>query len=610
MKVLGLSAFYHDSAAALVVDGDIVAAAHEERFTRKKHDPAFPGHAIRACLAIGGLGLRDLDAVVYYEKPGIKFGRLLATHASLAPRGYSSFEAAMRVWLGGKLFLRRELTAALAAIDDRFRPDRLKFSDHHMSHAASAFYPSPFERAVILTCDGVGEWTTTSLGLGEGHRIRMDRVLHFPHSLGLLYSAFTAYCGFRVNSGEYKLMGLAPYGTPRYAADIRRHLIDVAGDGSFRLNPRFFDYCVGRSMTTRAFDDLWGRPPLEPGGVPDEVILDLAASIQQVTEEVLALIVADAMRTYGRLPLVMAGGVALNCVANGRLLSDGLVDRIWIQPAAGDAGGALGAALAYAADRGGPVRPAAGTDSMKGCALGPSYSDAEIEAALVQPGLSVEVMSGEDALTRAAAADLAEGKAVGWHQGRSEFGPRALGGRSILADPRSATMQTDLNLKIKFRESFRPFAPSVLAEDCADWFELSHPSPYMLLVAAVRDSRRLTPSAEDAALRGLDRRRVRRSLIPAVTHVDNSARVQTIHRETSPLYHALVSRFRDLTGCPLVVNTSFNVRGEPIVETPGDALRCFLGTRIDRLYVGRYRLAKENQPDHLKVSYVDQVEKD
>jgi len=610
MKILGISAYYHDSAAALVIDGDICAAAHEERFTRKKHDAAFPAHAASFCLREQKLRLSDLDAVVYYEKPLIKFERLLETYLAFAPKGFKSFQAAMPMWIKDKLFLRSQLLDQLHAIDPSLKPERLKFSEHHLSHAASAFYPSPFEKAIILTCDGVGEWSTTSLGIGEGQDIRMDKEIHFPHSLGLLYSAFTYYCGFKVNSGEYKLMGLAPYGQPKYVQKIYDHLIDVKDDGSFRLNLDYFDYCTGLTMTGRKFDDLWGRPALKADMPIDDFYLDVAASIQKVTEDILIKIIKSATETYGRLPLVMAGGVALNCVANGRFLAEKIIDDIWIQPAAGDAGGALGAALAYAVKQGDSVKKHPQGDSMKGCYLGAAYEDASIEGDLKEAGVSYTKLDTDTALIESAARDISEGKALGWHQGRSEYGPRALGSRSIIADPRSPKMQSDLNLKIKFRESFRPFAPSVLIEDCPEWFDLKYPSPYMLLVAKVND-RKLKPlSKDERAIRGLGQQNVNRSDIPAVTHVDNSARVQTIHKETNPLYHAVVTRFKEMTGCALVVNTSFNIRGEPIVETPADAVRCFLGTHIDRLYVGHFLLKKEDQPTHLLKNYADATEKD
>jgi carbamoyltransferase len=610
MKILGISAYYHDSAAALLIDGDLRAAAHEERFSRKKHDARFPVNAIAYCLSEAGLHLADLDAVVYYEKPLIKFERLLETYLAFAPRGFRSFMTSMPSWIKDKLFLRRELVAKLRAVDPAFDPLRLKFSEHHLSHAASAFFPSPFDKAIILTCDGVGEWSTTSLGLGEGASLRMDKEIRFPHSLGLLYSAFTYYCGFKVNSGEYKLMGLAPYGEPKYVQKILDNLIDVKEDGSFRLNLAYFDYCTGLTMTGKKFDELWGRPPLSPEDKPDAFYLDLAASIQEVTEQILIKMVRAATQTYGRLPLVMAGGVALNCVANGRFLAEKLVDDIWIQPAAGDAGGALGAALAYAVAKGETIAKKKGRDAMQGCYLGPLYDEVSIEKDLQAAGVVFTKLQDEAALIESAAQDLANGKALGWHQGRGEYGPRALGDRSILADPRDPKMQTELNLKIKFRESFRPFAPSVLAEDCADWFTLAYPSPYMLLVADVQESKLTKLTEEQKKATGLERQKVVRSQIPAITHVDNSARVQTIHKETNPLYHALVSRFKDLTGCPLVVNTSFNIRGEPIVETPADAVRCFLGTNIDRLYVGRFLMRKEDQPSALLKAYTDAVEKD
>ena len=601
MKILGISAFYHDAAAALVVDGDIVAAAQEERFTRRKHDAAFPQHAIAFCLEQGGLHAGDIDAVAFYDKPFLKFERLLETYLAFAPRGFASFRRALPVWVKDKLFQKDQLIRLLNAhVGVSAWRDKLLFTEHHLSHAASAFYPSPFDKAAILTMDGVGEWATTSVALGEGRQIRMLRELHFPHSLGLLYSAFTYYTGFRVNSGEYKVMGLAPYGEPTYASRIREHLIDIKPDGSFRLNLEYFDYCTGLRMTNDRFDALMGGPPRQPEAPLTQRHMNLAASVQAVTEEVVLRLATGVAHDTGARHLCLAGGVALNCVANGKLHRTGLFERIWVQPAAGDAGGALGAALAGHHLYGGAERaPRSGRDGMKGSYLGPEYAQPDIEARLAAVGARFEVVS-DDALISRCAEALASGKAIGWHQGRMEFGPRALGGRSILGDPRSATMQRTLNLKVKYRESFRPFAPAVLREDVSEWFELEEDSPYMLLVADVRERHRLAMSDEQRALFGIERLNVPRSTIPAVTHVDYSARIQTVHQDTHPRYYALLERFKALTGCPVLVNTSFNVRGEPIVCTPEDSFRCFMGTEIDLLAVGNCVMDAAQQDPSLR----------
>ncbi|MGE0383147.1 MAG: carbamoyltransferase [Gammaproteobacteria bacterium] len=599
MRILGISAFYHDSAAALLVDGRVVAAAQEERFSRRKHDAGFPARAIAYCLDAAGLPLADVDLVAFYDKPLLKFERLLETYLAFAPRGFASFAQALPVWVKEKLFLKDVLCRELARLGAPRSGlvDRLVFSEHHLSHAASAFFPSPFEEAMVLTMDGVGEWATTSLAHGRGNRLEILKEIHFPHSLGLLYSAFTYYTGFKVNSGEYKLMGLAPYGEPRYAAAIREHLIDVKADGSFRLNLEYFDYCTGLRMTNERFHALFGGPPRAPESQLTRRDMDLAASIQQVTEDVILQLSRAIARDTGVRDLCLAGGVALNCVANGRLLRDGRFDRIWIQPAAGDAGGALGAACsAYHLARGGARRelPRGQADHMQGSFLGPEFSQADIEARLAAAGATFEVVT-EEALVATAAEALRNGAAVGWFQGRMEFGPRALGARSILGDPRSPAMQSTLNLKIKYRESFRPFAPAVLREDLADWFDLDVDSPYMLLVAEVAAARRRATSAAEQALFGIDKLKVQRSDIPAVTHVDYSARVQTVDASTNPLFHALLGAFKRLTGCPVLVNTSFNVRGEPIVGTPEDAFRCFMGTDIEYLALGRCWLRKSEQ---------------
>ena len=604
MRVLGVSAYYHDAAAALVVDGVIAAAAQEERFTRIKHDPAFPVHAIRACLDLAGLRPRDLDFVTFYDKPFLKFERLLETYLAFAPRGFQSFRTALPVWLKEKLFQKSLLIRELGQLDaDVDWGARLQFSEHHLSHAASAFFPSPFERAAVLTLDGVGEWTTTSLATGEGNRLSVISEIHFPHSIGLLYSAFTQYTGFKVNSGEYKVMGLAPYGTPRFAAAIKEHLIDIKDDGSFRLNLDYFDYCTGLTMINERFERLFGGPARRGEAALGQREMDLAASVQAVTEEVVLKLARGVARRTGERNLCLAGGVALNCVANGKLLREGVFDRLWIQPAAGDAGGALGAALVTAHLHGGqPRQPTGALDGMAGAYLGPAYATSDIEAQLRAAGAVFETLDDATLVERCAGA-LVEGKALGWHQGRMEFGPRALGGRSILGDARSPTMQKLLNLKVKYRESFRPFAPSVLREDVAAWFDLDADSPYMLLVAPVSAAHRLVMSDAQEALFGIDKLNVARSSIPAVTHVDYSARIQTVHHETHPRYHALISRFKALTGCPMLVNTSFNVRGEPIVCTPEDAYRCFMGTGIDVLAVGNCFLRKTDQPAALATRY-------
>jgi carbamoyltransferase len=611
MYVLGISAYYHDSAAALVCDGQIVAAAQEERFTRKKHDAGFPANAVRWCLEEAGISGREVDQVAFYDKPFLKFERLLETYLAFAPRGFQSFSKAMPIWIGEKLFqkdmLRRELLEFDEALAD---PQKLLFAEHHFSHAASAFYPSPFDEAAVLTMDGVGEWATTSAGYGRGPDLAITKELHFPHSLGLLYSAFTYYTGFKVNSGEYKVMGLAPYGEPKYAQTILDRLIDVKPDGSFRLNLDYFDYCTGLRMTNARFDKLFGGPPRKPDEWLTQRHMDLAASIQAVTEEIVLKLARSLAAESGSKNLCLAGGVALNCVANGKVLRDGTFREIWIQPAAGDAGGALGAALAaWHHHHRKPRRASNVRDEMRGAYLGPSFPQREIEERLRAAGARFTVLD-DDAVIDATARALAEEKAVGWFQGRMEFGPRALGARSILGDPRSPTMQKTLNLKVKYRESFRPFAPSVLREDVAEWFELDADSPYMLLVAPVKESRQRPMTEAERALFGIDKLNVPRSDIPAVTHVDYSARIQTVHADTNPRYHALISRFKELTGCPVLVNTSFNVRGEPIVCTPEDAFRCFMGTDIDVLVAGNCLLRKDEQNAALKLDYKDAFELD
>ena len=613
MRILGVSALYHDSAAAAVIGGEVVAAAQEERFTRKKHDARFPAHAIAYCLEHTGCTLDDFDAVVFYEKPLIKFERLLETYLSFAPRGFQSFRMAMPVWLREKLFQKSLLTKELRKFAPGFDPEsRLLFAEHHLSHAASAFYPSPFEDAAVLTMDGVGEWTTTSLAVGQGKNLQVLQEIHFPHSIGLLYSAFTYYLGFKVNSGEYKVMGLAPYGEPRYVQQILDHIVDVKPDGSFRMDQRYFDYCTGLTMTNDAFARLFGQPVRDAAEPLTQFHMDMAASVQAVTEEIVLKLARSVRTETGQRNLCLAGGVALNCVANGKIQRAGIFDNIWVQPASGDAGGALGAALVgYHAYFGKPRAPmqAGAPDAMRGSYLGPSFEQPEIEAALTKAGARFTALP-QDELLAATAQALADGKAVGWMQGRMEYGPRALGARSILGDPRSPAMQKTLNLKVKYRESFRPFAPSVLREDVADWFELDADSPYMLLVAPVKAERQRPMSEAQQELFGIDKLNVPRSDIPAVTHVDYSARVQTVHKETNPLYHALISRFRDLTGCPVLVNTSFNVRGEPIVCTPEDAFRCFMGSEIEVLAVGNCLLRKEDQDPALKLDYKNAFELD
>ncbi len=611
MHVLGISAYYHDSAACLVRDGEIVAAAQEERFTRRKHDAGFPINAIRYCLREAGIGAGDPEHVTFYDKPFLKFERLLETYFAFAPRGFRSFRIALPVWLREKLFLKSLLERELRALDpDQDWSSKLLFGEHHMSHAASAFFPSPFASAAVLTLDGVGEWATSSLAIGNGNQLEVQREIHFPHSIGLLYSAFTYYTGFKVNSGEYKLMGLAPYGEPRYAGLIYAHLIDVKEDGSFRLDQSYFDYCTGLTMTNGKFADLFGGPPRSPDQPLTQKHMDLAASIQKVTDEVMLRLTRAIAKETGQRNLCLAGGVALNCVANGKILRDRAFENVWIQPAAGDAGGALGAALAtYHGVLNGHRRIAANGDSMHGGYLGPEFSQSEIDTALSAAGARFEVLSEED-LIRCCARDLADGKALGWFHGRMEFGPRALGARSILGDSRSPTMQKTLNLKVKYRESFRPFAPSVLREDVADWFELDRDSPYMSIVADVVASRRREVSVEEQSLFGIDRLNIPRSEVPAVTHVDFSARIQTVHRETNSRYHALLTEFKRLTGCPVIVNTSFNVRGEPIVCSPTDAFRCFMGTEIESLAIGNAYLQKAAQDSRLKLEYKDRFAPD
>ncbi len=600
MWILGISAYYHDSAAALIHDGEIIAAAQEERFTRQKHCADFPRQAIEYCLREAGITVEQLDHIVFYDKPFLKFERLLESYHAFAPSGFRSFVTAMPLWLKEKLFQKRLLQRELAALaqgpaEGLALRERLLFSEHHLSHAASAFYPSPFDKALILTMDGVGEWATTSVMLGEGRDIRLLKEIHFPHSLGLLYSAFTSYCGFKVNDGEYKLMGLAPYGKPCYVELICRELIDIADDGSYRLNMRYFNYCTGLTMTNRHFHALFGRDPRQPDSPITVMDMDLAASVQAVAERVILTLATALRQEYGIDNLCLAGGVALNSVANGKLQRAGTFGNIWIQPAAGDAGGALGAALVgYHLHRQQPRRHHPAPDGMKGSYLGPAFTDAEIERLLQTEGVPYQRLE-RDGLVNSAAQALADEKVVGWFQGRMEFGPRALGNRSILGDPRSPRTQSVMNLKIKNRESFRPFAPSVLSEDVADYFELHQPSPYMLLVAPLLPSRRRQLSESEREVNGVEQVNLVRSDIPAVTHIDYSARLQSVSAEANPLYHQLISRFKVLTGYGLVVNTSFNVRDEPIICTPQQALNCFMKTGMDELYLGSFRLQKPPQ---------------
>ena len=609
MRILGISAFYHDSAAALIEDGRIVAAAQEERFTRKKHDASFPRNAIAYCLEATGAKLSAIDHVAFYDKPFLKFERLLETYIALAPRGFRSFQMAIPLWLKEKLFQKSLLRKRLKELDEEISGDKLLFTEHHLSHAASAFFPSPFEKAVVLTMDGVGEWATTSAAIGEGNRLEIFQEIHFPHSLGLLYSALTYYTGFKVNSGEYKVMGLAPYGEPKYAKLILDNLIDLKPDGSFRLDMDYFDYCTGLTMTNGRFAKLFGAPVRTPDKLLTPFHMDVAASIQAVLDEAVLRLTRSLAARTGLRNLCLAGGVALNCVANGKVLRDGKFDSIWIQPAAGDAGGAVGAALAAYHQFKGEVRKVAATDGMSGAFLGPEFSQDEIERRLTAVGGRFSVLNQADVVATTAKA-LADQLAVGWFQGRMEFGPRSLGARSILGDPRSPTMQKNLNLKVKYRESFRPFAPAVLREDVADWFEIDADTPYMLIVADVREDKRRAMTADEQALFGIDKLNVARSDIPAVTHVDYSARIQTVSAETNPLFHRLLTQFKALTGCPVLVNTSFNVRGEPIVCTPQDAFRCFMGNELDLLVVGNCVLEKKAQDPSLKQDYSSAFELD
>ena len=610
-KILGISAFYHDSAATILNDGKIVAAAQEERFTRQKHDSSFPNNAIEFVLKYSNLNLSDVDAIVFYEKPFLKFERLLETYVAFAPKGFMQFAKAMPLWLKEKLFQKKLLTDFLSHIDKNFKNEsKIYFSEHHMSHAASAIFPSSYEEAVILTADGVGEWATSTVAIGKKNKIEIRKEIHFPHSLGLLYSAFTYYTGFKVNSGEYKLMGLAPYGEPKYKNLIKDNLIDIKKDGSFRLDQDYFNYATGLTMTNEKFNNLFGEKPRNSKSEKiTQFHMDVAASIQNVTEEIMLKMAQSLREEYNLKNLCLAGGVALNCVANGKILEKKIFDNIWIQPAAGDAGGSLGAALALWYNEMKKDRKIFDTDQMQGSYLGPEYSQNEIEILLKKVGANFEVMNEEDLINKTAE-NLSKGKAIGWFQGRMEFGPRALGARSILGDARSDKMQKNLNLKVKYRESFRPFAPSVLREDLSNWFDINVDSPYMLLVANINSEKKIEMTEEQKKLFGIDKLNIKRSEIPAVTHVDYSARVQTVSQSTNKRYHALISKFKEKTGCPVIVNTSFNVRGEPIVNTPGDAFNCFMGTELDYLVIGNCILDKKKQNSNLKKDYTKEFELD
>ncbi len=612
MYILGISAFYHDSAACLLSDGKIIAAAQEERFTRKKHDAAFPANAIQYCLNEARITPEHIDNIVFYEKPFVKFERLVETYLAFAPRGFKSFSRAMPLWVKNKLFqkstLLKECNLCLSSKINW--KDRLLFSEHHLSHAASAFYPSPFKSAAILTLDGVGEWTTTSVAIGSGKGINVLKEINFPHSLGLLYSAFTYYTGFKVNSGEYKVMGLAPYGEPKYVDVILEKLINVAEDGSFQLDMTYFNFATGLTMTNQKFHALFGGPPRKPESELTQREMDLASSIQKVVEKIIVRIAKNIASQTGERNLCLAGGVALNCVANGTLLKEKIFDNIWLQPASGDAGGALGAALAvWHLHHKNERKVSVGQDSMQGAFLGPEFADVQIETELKACGAIFKKYSSDELIDQVASS-LVKEKAIGWLQGRMEFGPRALGARSIIADPRSPFMQRQLNLKVKYRESFRPFAPSILIEDVEQWFEHDSTSPYMLFVAGVKKEKRRAMTDDEMARFGIEKLNVPRSLIPAVTHVDYSARIQTVHSETNPVFHSLISKFKEKTGCPIVVNTSFNVRGEPIVCTPKDAFKCFMGTDLDLLAVGNFLLKKDEQVHSSIKNYEDSYELD
>ncbi len=610
-SILGISAFYHDSAACVLINGKIIAAAQEERFTRIKHDSNYPHNAIEFVLNHANLKLNEVDQIIFFEKPFLKFERLLETYVAFAPKGFVSFSKAMPIWIKEKLFQKNLIQNKLKNHDESYnkKKENIYFSDHHLSHAASAFFPSPFNEAVVITADGVGEWATTTVAVGKNNNLVIKKEIHFPHSLGLLYSAFTYYTGFKVNSGEYKLMGLAPYGKPNYVKEILK-IIDIKDDGTFRLDQSYFNYATGLTMTNKKFDDLFGQIPRDPK--TDKLTqfhMDIASSIQKVTEDIMLKLSKSVQKEYGLKNLCLAGGVALNCVANGKILKEKIFENIWVQPAAGDAGGALGAALAlWHIDQNNP-RVINENDDMSGSYLGPEYSEDQIKKELQRMGAKFETLNEEEIINRTSR-DLSEGHAVGWFQGRMEFGPRALGGRSILGDPRSPSMQKNLNLKVKYRESFRPFAPSILSDDLNDWFEMESVSPYMLMVANLRKEKCILMSEEDEKLFGIEKLNVKRSSVPAITHVDYSARIQTVHKNTNPKYYKLISKFKEITGCPILVNTSFNVRGEPIVNTPEDAFNCFMGTDLDKLIIGNCYLDKKKQNKSLKKDYIDKFELD
>ena len=610
VSILGISAFYHDSAAAILVDGKILAAAQEERFTRKKHDSSYPFNAVEYVLKFSKLKLSEIDYIVFYEKPFLKFERLLETYVAFAPRGFKQFTKSMPAWLREKLFQKNLLLKLLKEHDKNFNDEKkIYFSEHHLSHAASAFFPSPFKDAIVLTADGVGEWATTTVAVGNESDLSIKKEIHFPHSLGLLYSAFTFYCGFKVNSGEYKLMGLAPYGEPKYANLIKDKLIHIKSDGSFKLSQDYFDYATGLKMTNERFHKLFGQSPRDSKKEKlTQFHMDIASSIQNVTEEVMVSMAVSLKREFNIKNLCLAGGVALNCVANGKILEKKIFDNIWVQPAAGDAGGSLGAALAlWHLEL--KKKRAEYKDDMQGSYLGPSYSDDEIEQELNNLNAKFQILN-ENEIIEKTSESLKNGDAVGWFQGRMEFGPRALGGRSILGDPRSPTMQKNLNLKVKYRESFRPFAPSVLREDVDKWFNMNVDSPYMLLVAEILKDKKITMSEEEKKLFGIEKLNIKRSDIPAVTHVDYSARIQTVHKDTNPKYYSLIKKFKEKTNCSVLINTSFNVRGEPIVNTPKDAFNCFMGTELDKLVIGNFFLDKKDQDSNLKKDYKNQFELD
>ena len=609
--ILGIAAFYHDSAAALIKDGRIISAAQEERFTRKKHDSSYPFHAVEFVLKYSNINLSNVDHIIFYEKPFLKFERLLETYVAFAPKGFQSFSKAMPLWLKEKLFQKKLIFDYLKKHDKNFMDEKkILFSEHHLSHAASAFYPSPFKEAIVLTADGVGEWATTTVAICKNNKIEIKKELHFPHSLGLLYSAFTYYTGFKVNSGEYKLMGLAPYGKPKYTDIILDKLIDLKEDGTFMLDQKYFNYTTGLTMTNDKFDKLFGSKARKPESEKiNQFHMDIAASIQFVTEKIMLMLARSLRKEYKIKNLCLAGGVALNCVANGKILEEKIFDSIWVQPAAGDAGGSLGAALAFWYMDLDNKRKDIEKDTMQGSYLGNEYSEIEIKSKFDEIGANYLSLSDKELIDKTAE-NLSNGKAVGWFQGRMEFGPRALGNRSIIGDPRSETMQKNLNLKVKFRESFRPFAPSVLIEDVSNWFEMESESPYMLFVAKIKKEKTIEMNNKQKKLFGIDLLNVNRSEIPAVTHVDYTARIQTVSKENNKRYHDLLSKFKEKTNCPVLVNTSFNIRGEPIVNSPEDAFRCFMGTDLDILVVGNFYLEKSQQDNNLKTNYINQFELD